>query len=447
MEPILAALVLALLALLGARYSFSTESVPAGPRLLLRTGTHFLFLGFLLGSHGLGILPPEIVEQLNPLLAIGLGWISFLFGLQLDRGQLEHFPRGFLSVAVGQAVVAFFLFLGSGWAVLAALDRTGPTVELLLLGAAATACVSTPAGIALVSATLMVRGPVHRLLFFIASVDAVVGITALQVAYALYHPTELVGGLPGLAQPWWIAVAVGLGVVGGILFLWLTRPKPGKEELVLFLLGIATFLAGTALYLRLSPLFVGMVAGVVVANFSPDRQRLHDALQSWEKPIYIVLLLLAGAILEFPTAWVVPLGVGYAVLRLGSKTVGAWTATRFVPRDRRPPPLYGLGLAPQGGISLAMVVSGVLTYSGLTLNGLDAVEILFGTVVLGVTLSELAGPVLTRSVLRRAGEISRDVEDALAAGDERKARVEAIRHTPGPEDDGDGGDGEGPPAG
>ena len=52
MDPLLSSLVLILLALLGARFSFSSEAVPAGPRLLFRTGTHFLFFGFLAGTRG-----------------------------------------------------------------------------------------------------------------------------------------------------------------------------------------------------------------------------------------------------------------------------------------------------------------------------------------------------------------------------------------------------------
>ncbi len=56
------------------------------------------------------------------------------------------------------------------------------------MGAAATASVSTPAGIALISTNYLVRGKVRDLLFFVASLDALVGITALQVTYALILP-------------------------------------------------------------------------------------------------------------------------------------------------------------------------------------------------------------------------------------------------------------------
>jgi hypothetical protein len=296
MDPFLSTLLLILLALLGARFSFSTESVPLGPRLIFRTGTHFLFLGLVLGPNALGLLTQDAIRQLFPLLGLGLGWIGFLFGLQLDRRNLRHFPPAFHILAVGQAVFTFIFFLGIGWLGLAAGGMTGRVETLLLLGAAATACISTPAGIALISTNYRVRGKVRDLLFFVASLDALVGIGALQVAYSLFPPGNLEGGL--LVSPGFMSVlaALGLGVVCGILFLWLTRPRPGGEELVLFLLGIAAFASGAALQLQLSPLFVSVTMGAVVANLSPDPQRVFRVLHEWEKPIYVVFLILAGAL-------------------------------------------------------------------------------------------------------------------------------------------------------
>ena len=43
-DPLVGTLALLLVALLGARVSFSSERVPPGPRLLFRTGTHFLLI-------------------------------------------------------------------------------------------------------------------------------------------------------------------------------------------------------------------------------------------------------------------------------------------------------------------------------------------------------------------------------------------------------------------
>jgi hypothetical protein len=94
------------------------------------------------------------------------------------------------------------------------------------------------------------------------------------------------------------------------------------------------------------------------------------------------------------------------------------------------PKWLGLGLVPQGGISLVMALSALLTFYGLEIGNVDVSQALFSVVVLGVVFSELVGPRLTIDTLRRAGEISSGVERALALGDDEGARAEAVRHTP-----------------
>ena len=89
MNPLVSTLILILLALLGARITFNTDRISPGPALLLRTGTHFLFIGFALGPHALGLMTDEAVRQLFPMMALGLGWVGFHFGLQLDRKILR----------------------------------------------------------------------------------------------------------------------------------------------------------------------------------------------------------------------------------------------------------------------------------------------------------------------------------------------------------------------
>ena len=82
----------------------------------------------------------------------------------------------------------------------------------------------------------------------------------------------------------------------------------------------------------------------------------------------------------------------------------------------RPPPRIGVGLIPQGGISLAMALSMTLTYGALGAAQADAVQLAFTTIVLAVAGSELVGPFLTRDLLREAGEIGPGAESELAAG-------------------------------
>ena len=160
-------------------------------------------------------------------------------------------------------------------------------------------------------------------------------------------------------------------------------------------------------------------------------------LERWEKPVYLTFLLVAGALLQVPTWPVAAAAVAYALLR-GIIKAGSVAALVWVtPFSFHVPKRLGLGLVPQGGISLAMAVSGVLVYSDLQIRGVDAEAALFTVVVMGVVMAELVGPFLTVSLLRRAGEIAPQVEEALAEGDHRRAEQEALRHHTPPDRLGD----------
>ncbi|MGD2152990.1 MAG: cation:proton antiporter [Gemmatimonadales bacterium] len=413
MNPIVVVLILALIGLLGAQLTFARRDTPLGPRISIAIGLPFLFVGFALGPHLLGVLSPDIVDRLNPLLALGLGWIGVLFGLQLDRDHLRQFPPRYLALAWLQAVVAFGIVFVAGYLIA---DAWLPLrMEVVVLVVAATACVSTPAAIALISNAYKTRGRVARLLFYIASLDAAVGIAALGLTHSAHHSGVLGGGGGVQSLFEWFAFSVLLGLFFGILFLSLTRVRPRTQELLLLLIGLVLFAAGTAFYLSLSPLFICMIAGIVIGNLSPMRRRAYTALSEWEKPIYIILLVLAGALLEFASWWIAPLVAAYVGLRILAKWLGGLLASKLRPRDLNLPGTFGLALTPQGGISLAMAISFVLIYNPTRPELSAAISVFFATLVIAVGITDLIGPFLVRAVLERAGELDRRLASAGAA--------------------------------
>ena len=428
-DPLLAIFILISLALVGARVSFSTANIAPGPRLLFRTGTHFIVMGFVLGPSVLGLVTREALEHLFPFFALGFGWVGFLFGMQLERETVRAFAARLHRFAAGQALLAFAFMTTVGLVGLLAFGHLDRVEALLVLLASATACTSAPAGIAMVSSNFLVRGPVRDILFFAASVDGIVGIILLQLIYAGFHPSDALG-LLGVLPVWaWTLLALSVGLLCGIIFVWLSRGRTANEELVLFLMGIAAFAAGAALQLQVSPLFVSVVMGAVVANLVPDSRRVFRVMAQWEKPAYVILLILAGALVQIPTPWIIPLAFVYAILRGGAKVAAVNTMMRLETPPFPTPRFLGLGLIPQGGISLVMALSALLTFYGLEIGGVDVSQGLFSVVVLGVVVSELLGPMLTTETLRRAGEISSGVEKALALGDDDRARAAAARHT------------------
>ncbi len=413
MNPIITVLLLVLIGLLGAELTFSQRQVPLGPRIFITIGGPFLFLGFALGPHAAQILSGETVDLLTPLLALGLGWVGVLFGLQLDRGHLSQFPPGYMALAWLQALVAFFIVFGIAY--LIADSWFSLRIDAILLAAAATASVSTPAAIALVSNTYRARGRITRLLFYVASLDAAVGIVVLGLTHAA-RQAELPGRGVALSLLEWFIFSALLGIFFGVVFLSLTRIRPRTQELTLLLIGLVLFASGTSFYLSLSPLFVCMVAGVMIGNLSPMRRRVYAALSGWEKPIYIMMLVVAGALLQFSSWWIAPLVAAYVVARILAKWVGGVVAQRFGPRGIELPRRFGLALTPQGGLSLAMAISFVLIYVPTEPELTAAVNVFFATVVIAVGISDLIGPFLVRNVLERAGELDRQMAYSGSVG-------------------------------
>jgi hypothetical protein len=158
-----------------------------------------------------------------------------------------------------------------------------------------------------------------------------------------------------------------------------------------------------------------MTMGALVANLSRSRSRVQLVLTRWEKPVYVTFLLLAGALIQIPTWLVLPLALGYAALRFVAKVASGALLSGVVALDPRLPTGVGLGLIPQGGISIAMAVSAMLLYSDLDVGGIDGEAVLFAVIVIGVALSELAGPLFTVQLLQRAGELSPKVSGEAAS--------------------------------
>jgi hypothetical protein len=156
--------------------------------------------------------------------------------------------------------------------------------------------------------------------------------------------------------------------------------------------------------LDLSPLAVCVVAGAVVANVCRFKVRVYAMLLSWEKPIYGILLVLAGAMLRPPDWWVVPMVAVLLFGRLIAKLFATWAAVRIVAAGGVPKGL-GLGLFSNGGLGLAIVVNCVLNYGSYAGVESAVVDAVFAAVVLAVAVSEVVGPWLLENVLARAGEL------------------------------------------
>lgn len=395
MKLFLAIIVIAAIAIIGSRLSFYNRRIPLGFRNVLLTGTEYIFIGVLLGRSGFDVLDAATLEALEPALLFALGWIGFLVGLQFNFKEMRKLPHSYLSITAVESFVTFLLVAAAAFWVLDRLAPFGLTARLttaLLLGA--TASCTSPAAMAIVAKNWKFDH-VRRagLLRYISGVDSLFGLLLFALALSVAPVAEARHAV------WYetvqsFAIISAMGVAPALILIVLNRNRFRHQELILFLIGTVMFCAGLAAAANHSPLVSGLVCGIITANYCTHRTRSLTVVQHAERSIYVVLLLLIGAAWELRIDFSLVLMLAYFVVRAAGKLAGAFIGTRVFQLEFETPPYIGLGLIPEGGLAIAMVISfGVISKWPI-------VNTLVTVIVLSVILSELLGPRLIISLFR-----------------------------------------------
>lgn len=394
MKLVLVVALLTALAFIGSRASAvglvlaRLERLP-GVRHLLLTGTEFVLVGLLLGSHvGLGVLDQATLEGLAPVFGLGLAWIGLLFGVQWDLRRLTATTRALIPVAVLQATLTGAI-VAAGAYVLLQWSLGWPTDESIVvalsLGAAAAGTAGLPS-----SLSDAAKPGLPRLLRTIADVDGLVPIIAfgLVCCLPLLHD--------GDTRFWlWLGTSAGLGLAVGLLVIVLGSYRLSEDDLLVVLLGAVLLGGGVALLLSLSPLLVNAVAGVLIANVARPRtcSAIRRLLLQGDRVIYILFLLLAGSLWNPRGFEALALALVYVVVRILAKwLVGGWALRHWLPEAhvRR----VGLGLVSHDALAVAIAVNLRL------LLDTPIVDLLTTIVLVGVIVNELVAPLLVSKFLR-----------------------------------------------
>lgn len=393
-----------LLAFLGSRWTFTRLRLPLAAQHIYLTGTEYILIGVCLGPALLDVLDSATLRGLSPVLNLALGWVGLMFGAQLELRQVARFPAQNLMVALVQGLstlglcAAAFLVIpgwlppGASVPVPGALHG-GPAIHALALGALAVP--TAQSSLALIEQELEIRqAPLMQLLRYVAGIDALLGLLAFGALFAFSHHASPLG-VPHVIPLQILLFALGLGLITGLILHVLTRLQCPQEELMLFTVGAVVFSAGAAAFLKLSPLFVTLAAGLLVANVRGQKERIVRALVVLEKPFYLVLLLMGGA-LVLPSSWLsrsLLFALVYVATRLLGKLAGGLLASRMFRHPTPLSPWLGLGLTSQGGMAVAMVISFHQAFSG------PAAQVILVMALAAVIVNELFSPALARRVL------------------------------------------------
>lgn len=348
-----------------------------GLTVLLSSGLPFLALGVIFRLPSVGILTDNVVDDLRPALEFGIGWLGFVVGMQFDVRELDLVPEKTGAVVAAESAIPLVTTALACSALLVALDprfsfSSFASTKEALLGAAtraplrdALALGACAAQAAPVAAVAIARGSGSvsaKILEYVTRIDDVTGVVVLGLICAFFRPTDAVSAwhLPHIA---WLFVILGMGGTLGILTYILVRGAQSGAEEIALLLGAIALSAGMSGYLGISPLVTCAIAGALLTNL-PNKNfaRLRATMMQVERPLYLIFLLVAGALWD-PTAWqgwvLMPI---FVFARVSGKLLGAHVAKRVGPAELPDATTLGLALSPQSPIAIATIVSYVTLY-------------------------------------------------------------------------------------
>lgn len=366
-------------------------------RLLIVSGAEYLVLGVLLGPQVTGLFPPSVVQAFEPILVLGIGWMGISAGVGLRLPRLVRIPSVAYRLSLVESLTTLALVSAGAVSALAyGFQMTYADVLLPAMTLGAIAVASTPAGldVAYGLSARAARGaaPVLRQIEVAHGMDAFVSIFAFGILIAAAH-AQVPLMTRALTTTEWVVVTLGIGVVGGALFHLFLGGERSPDRLFISLGGAVILTSGAASYLQLSPTLAAFVMGIVLANSLRQPAPVDDVLRAGERPLYYVLLMLAGA------AWAPGSNVvwwlvimHYVVLRTIAKLWGTGIVT-WLNRAQADVGLdWGRALMGQGRLTFALA----LDYSR---RGLPYGDLIFTCAAVSVLFTEFFAARFVRSAV------------------------------------------------
>ena len=356
--------------------------------------TGYLLAGLLLGPAVLGLLNEEFLSSTTIISDAALGFIAFSIG---NEFKISYFKR----VGATPIIIAIFESLFAVVFVTTALLLIGcdPTFSLVLGSIAAA---TAPAATIMVIKQYKARGPVTETLLSVVAIDDATALIMYSISIAI---ATAIAGSGAKISELILKPVIEIGgalVVGAILgFLFLLPLKFFKKDGNRLCIVIAFIFVGLGLsqLCGFSALLLCMSMGAIVANFSHDVTHIMKLSDKITPPIFMLFFVASGAELKLSALPAVGVaGIVYILVRVLGKMFGASLGAVISHADKKIRKYLGPALIPQAGVAigLSLAASTAFPEYGTEIRTI----ILCGTLVY-----ELVGPFISKTCLKKAGEI------------------------------------------
>jgi Kef-type K+ transport system membrane component KefB len=368
--------------------------------------TGYVLIGVVLGISLLNILPDQALHDLDLVNDLALGLIAFTIGSELRRSVFKELGRSILLIAVFEGIMAFVLVTSVMFFIVR--DRI---YQALILGAVASA--TAPAATVYVIQQYKAKGPLATTILAVVGIDDAIALTIFVFASAMVRSilgsTHISAGVLIFRACFEIGMSLILGGLTGLIFVFLFRKVRFPDDL---LLGTGAFILlnlGIAAHFHLSGMLSVMTFAAMVSNLNIMlNNRSSRILEGFTPILYACFFIFGGAHLNFALlpkiGWI---GLAYLLSRAAGKIGGASLGAWIGKASNNIRKYIGFSLIPQVGVAIALAIM-VRKEFGQPQYGAAGSEL--ATLVINVLLfttiiTEIVGPLLTRWVLGKAGEI------------------------------------------
>ena len=379
-------------------------------------GAEYVVIGFLLGPQVTGLLGAGQVQDLTPIVSLALGWLGMLLGTYFRLPTIALINTDHLRIAFTEAFTTFGCALGALLGIfhfVAGYQWPEAVVQAVTLAAVAT--LSSPAAVDVVTRKWGRRSPIFPVLQLTARIDALVAVSAFGLIVAIFHQGEVSLSVRPPTATEWAVINVAVGVASGVLFHLFLGPRghldesAGTSRLFVALAGAIVVASGASYYLNLSPIYTNLILGFILANSGSAHRDVTRLLLATERPVYLALLIFAGAAWR-PTSpellFIAPL---FVVIRLIARFTGGYAAGGLVAPPGLRTPRLGMALLAQGGIAVALAINYTQVRPDLNPDLIltaTLVSVLLFEIVASRETGELVGRSLTSEEPEQPAELS-----------------------------------------
>ena len=388
----------------------------AAERLRMPRLTGYLIFGLICGPYVLNLITAQMARELQFVNGLAIALIALIAGLEINIARLTTRLRaiaaiGITTLGIMYVVLGAVFLVAWPWLPIAP-DAVGMERLSMVLVLTAIVVSFSPTVTIAVIAESRARGPLSELVLAVvvlADLALILAFTVImQFARTIGGTEPETAGLM-VRLLWEIVGSLAFGAFLGSLFAVYLRSV--GRELTLALLTLCVVLSTGGQTWHLEPLLAALSAGLVIENIAPARADvLRDAVERSSLPVLVVFFAAAGASLHLDAlASIGVAAVIVATARFATIRAGTHIALKLAGARDRHSQLLWMGLVSQAGVTLGLAILVAAEFGDWG----RAVQTL---VVAMIALHELAGPILFREALVRAGEVGAlDREPSRAA--------------------------------